>query len=158
MNAPPDSTLYWEDFLPGEVDEIGRHTFAEDEIVEFARQFDPQPFHTDPEAAKRLFFGGLIASGWHTCAIGMRLMVQHYIGRSASAGSPGVENIRWLAPVRPGDTITYRRVILEARPSGSKPDLGLVRSRSEALNQRGEMVMTMEGWGLFRRRPGRQTQ
>jgi len=158
MNAPPDSTLYWEDFLPGEVVEIGRHTFAEDEMVEFARQFDPQPFHTDPEAAKRSFFGGLIASGWHTCAIGMRLMVQHYIGRSASAGSPGVENIRWLAPVRPGDTITYRRVILEAQPSGSKPDLGLVRSRSEALNQRGEMVMTMEGWGLFRRRPGRQAQ
>jgi len=158
MNAPAGSTLYWEDFLPGETVEIGRHTFAEDEMVEFARQFDPQPFHTDPEAAKQSFFGGLIASGWHTCAIGMRLMVQHYIGRSASAGSPGVDNIRWLAPVRPGDTITYRRVILEARPSGSKPDLGLVRTRSEALNQHGELVMTMEGWGLFRRRPDRLAQ
>ena len=157
MNAAPDATLYWEDFRTGEVVEIGRHTFAQDEMVEFARQFDPQPFHTDPEAASRSFFGGLIASGWHTCAIGMRLMVQQYIGRSASAGSPGVENIRWLAPVRPGDTITYRRVILETRPSGSRPDLGLVRSRSEALNQRGEMVMTMEGWGLFRRRPGQST-
>ena len=145
--------LYFEDFLPGETVEIGRHTFTEEEIVAFAAQFDPQPFHTDPEAAKDTFFGGLIASGWHTCAIGMRLMVQHYIGRAASAGSPGVENIRWLAPVRPGDTITYRRVILEARPSESKPDIGLVRSRSEALNQRGETVMTMEGWGMFRRRP-----
>ena len=145
--------LYFEDFLPGETVEIGRHTFTEKEIVAFAAQFDPQPFHTDPEAAKDTFFGGLIASGWHTCAIGMRLMVQHYIGRAASAGSPGVENIRWLAPVRPGDTITYRRVILEARPSESKPDIGLVRSRSEALNQRGETVMTMEGWGMFRRRP-----
>ena len=145
--------LYFEDFLPGETVEIGRHTFTEKEIVAFAAQFDPQPFHTDPEAAKDTFFGGLIASGWHTCAIGMRLMVQHYIGRAASAGSPGVENIRWLAPVRPGDTITYRRVILEARPSESKPDIGLVRSRSEGLNQRGETVMTMEGWGMFRRRP-----
>lgn len=152
MNSTPRSTLYWEDFAPGEVAEIGRHTFAEGEIIAFARQFDPQPFHTDPEAAKQSIFGGLIASGWHTCAIGMRLMVQEYIGRSASAGSPGVENIRWLAPVRPGDTITYRRVILEARPSASKPDLGLVRTRSEALNQRGETVMTMEGWGMFRRR------
>ena len=145
--------LYFEDFLPGETVEIGRHTFTEEEIVAFAAQFDPQPFHTDPEAAKDTFFGGLIASGWHTCAIGMRLMVQYYIGRAASAGSPGVENIRWLAPVRPGDTITYRRVILEARPSESKPDIGLVRSRSEGLNQRGETVMTMEGWGMFRRRP-----
>jgi len=154
----PECELYWEDFLPGETVEIGRHTFEESEMLEFARQFDPQPFHTDPEAAKQSFFGGLIASGWHTCAIGMRLMVQHYIGRSASAGSPGVDNIRWLAPVRPGDTITYRRVILESRPSASKPGLGLVRSRSEALNQRGEMVMTMEGWGLFKRRPARHAQ
>ncbi len=153
MNVRADSLLYWEDFTPGEVVEMGRHTFAEDEIIAFAQQFDPQPFHTDPAAARQSIFGGLIASGWHTCAIGMRLMVQNYIGRAASAGSPGVENIRWLAPVRPGDTIRYRRVILEARPSGSRPDLGLVRSRSEALNQRGEIVMTMEGWGMFRRRP-----
>ena len=145
--------LYWEDFPPGETVEIGRHTFAQAEMIEFARQFDPQPFHTDPEAAQDSFFGGLIASGWHTCAIAMRLMVQKYIGQSASAGSPGVENIRWLAPVRPGDTITYRRVILEARPSASKPRLGLLRTRTEASNQRGEIVMTMEGWGLFRRRP-----
>lgn len=144
--------LYWEDFPEGETVEIGRHTFTAEEIIEFARQFDPQPFHTDPEAAKASFFGGLIASGWHTCAIGMRLMVQQYIGRSASAGSPGVDNIRWLAPVRPGDTLTYRRIVLESRPSTSKPDIGLVRSTTEALNQRGERVMTMQGWGMFRRR------
>ncbi|HEX5613433.1 MAG TPA: MaoC family dehydratase [Burkholderiales bacterium] len=149
--------LFWEDFRAGETVEIGRHTFSEAEIVEFARQFDPQPFHTDPQAAQESFFGGLIASGWHTCAIGMRLMVQQYIGRSASAGSPGVDNIRWLAPVRPGDTITYRRIVLESRPSMSKPDLGLVRSSTEASNQRGEVVMTMQGWGLFRRRTPRQT-
>lgn len=148
-----DAVLYWEDFTPGEVLEIGRHTFTEGEIIAFATQFDPQPFHTDPEAARGTFYGGLIASGWHTCAIGMRLMVQSYIGRAASAGSPGVDNIRWRGPVRPGDTITYRRVILEARPSGSRPGIGLVRSRSEALNQHGEVVMTMDGWSLFRRRP-----
>ena len=148
--------LYWEDFTPGQTDEIGRHTFTEQEMIEFARQFDPQPFHTDPEAAKQSFFGGLIASGWHTCAIAMRLMVQKYIGQAASAGSPGVDNIRWRAPVRPGDTITYRRVILASRPSGSKPDLGLLQTRTEASNQRGEVVMTMEGWGLFRRAPARR--
>jgi acyl dehydratase len=145
--------LYWEDFTAGQTDEIGRHTFSEQEMIEFARQFDPQPFHTDPEAAKQSFFGGLIASGWHTCAIAMRLMVQKYIGQAASAGSPGVDNIRWRAPVRPGDTITYRRVIVASRPSQSKLDLGLLQTRTEALNQRGEIVMTMEGWGLFRRRP-----
>ena len=150
--------LYWEDFASDETVEIGRHTFSEQEMIEFARQFDPQPFHTDPEAAKHSFFGGLIASGWHTCAIAMRLMVQQYIGKAASAGSPGVENIRWLAPVRPGDTITYRRIVLESRPSVSKPELGLIRTRTEASNQRGEIVMTMEGWGLFRRRPRAGTQ
>ncbi|TAK47389.1 MAG: MaoC family dehydratase [Betaproteobacteria bacterium] len=151
--SAPDTLLYWEDFAPGEVLEIGRHTFTEEEIIAFAVQFDPQPFHTDPEAARGTFYGGLIASGWHTCAVGMRLMVQSYIGHAASAGSPGVENIRWLGPVRPGDTITYRRVVLETRPSGSRPGIGLVRSRTEALNQHGETVMTMEGWGMFRRRP-----
>lgn len=151
--SAPGTLLYWEDFAPGEVAEIGRHTFTEEEIIAFAVQFDPQPFHTDPEAARGTFYGGLIASGWHTCAVGMRLMVQSYIGRAASAGSPGVENIRWLGPVRPGDTITYRRAVLETRPSGSRPGIGLVRSRTEALNQHGETVMTMEGWGMFRRRP-----
>ena len=149
--------LYWEDFAAGETVEIGRHTFTEQEMIEFARQFDPQPFHTDPEAARQSFFGGLIASGWHTCAIAMRLMVQKYIGQSASAGSPGVENIRWRAPVRPGDTITYRRVVLATRASESKPGLGLLHTRTEATNQRGEIVMTMEGWGLFRRRPTHET-
>lgn len=144
--------LYWEDFRPGEQEEIGTHTFTEEEIVAFARSFDPQPFHTDRNAAKNSLFGGLVASGWHTCAVGMRLMVDNYVGRSASLGSPGLENIRWLVPVRPGDTITYRRLLLESRPSRSRPEAGLVRTRWEAVNQHGETVMTMEGWGLFRRR------
>ena len=146
-------TLYWEDFVVGETLPIGSHTFTESEIVEFARQFDPQPFHTDPEAARASAFGGLIASGWHTCAVCMRLNCESYINRAVSLGSPGLDNIRWHRPVRPGDTITYQRTVLEARTSRSRPDMGLVRSRTEALNQAGELVMSMEGWGMFGRRP-----
>jgi len=148
-----EAMLYWEDFPAGETMEVGSHTFTAEEIIAFARQFDPQPFHTDPEAAKNSFFKGLIASGWHTCAIAMRLMVDKYVARSASLGSPGLDNIRWLAPVRAGDTITYRRTTTAVRASDSKPGVGLVHSRWEAANQRGEIVMTMEGWGMFRRRP-----
>lgn len=147
------SLLYWEDFPVGESVEVGTHTFTEAEIIAFARQFDPQPFHVDPSAAKASFFGGLIASGWHTCSIAMRLMVDKYVGRSASLGSPGLDNIRWVSPVRAGDTITYRRTTTAARASESKPGVGLVHSRWEARNQKGELVMTMEGWGMFRRRP-----
>lgn len=148
--------LYWEDFPVGDTMEMGSHTFTEAEIIAFARQFDPQPFHIDPEAAKNSFFKGLIASGWHTCSVAMRLMVDKYVNRSASLGSPGLDNIRWLAPVRAGDTITYRRVILAARASTSKPEVGLLQSRSEAVNQHGETVMTMEGWAMFRRRPAQR--
>lgn len=148
-----DQLLYWEDFPVGDTMEMGSHTFTEAEIIDFARQFDPQPFHIDPAAAKNSFFRGLIASGWHTCAIAMRLMVDKYVARSASLGSPGLDNIRWLAPVRAGDTISYRRTTTAARASESKPGVGLLHSRWEATNQRGEMVMTMEGWGMFRRRP-----
>ena len=148
-----DELLYWEDFPAGDTMEVGSHTFTEHEIIAFARQFDPQSFHVDPEAARKSVFKGLIASGWHTCAIAMRLMVDKYVARSASLGSPGLDNIRWLAPVRAGDTVTYRRTITAARASESKPRVGLVHTRWEALNQRGETVMTMEGWGMFRRRP-----
>ena len=147
-----DTLLYWEDFPVGDTMEMGSHTFTEAEIIAFARQFDPQPFHIDPAAARNSFFKGLIASGWHTCSVAMRLMVDKYVGRSASLGSPGLDNIRWLAPVRAGDTIAYRRTTTAARPSARKPGIGLVHSRWEALNQRGETVMTMEGWGMFRRR------
>ena len=147
--------LYWEDLKDSGTVEMGSHTFTEAEIVAFARQFDPQPFHVDPDAAKQSFFKGLIASGWHTCCVAMRLMVDKYVSRAASLGSPGLDNIRWLAPVRAGDTITYRRVTIAARASESKPDIGLLQSRWEATNQRGEVVMTMEGWGMFRRRPAK---
>jgi acyl dehydratase len=145
--------IYWEDFKLGERIEMGRYTFGEAEIVDFARQFDPQPFHVDAEAARKSFFGGLIASGWHTCSVGMRLTVESHLGNAASLGSPGLDNIRWLKPVRAGDTVAYSRVVLETRASESRPGVGLVKSRWEAVNQAGEMVMTMEGWGMFGRRP-----
>lgn len=145
--------MWWEDFKVGDSADIGSHRFTEDEIIAFARQFDPQPFHTDPQAAARSAFGGLIASGWHTCAIAMRLIVENYVNRAASLGSPGVDAIRWLKPVRPGDTLSYRRIVLESRASASRPGVGLVKQRWEARNQRGELVLSMEGWGMFGRRP-----
>jgi len=143
---------YWEDFQIGERAELGRHTFTEEEIVEFGRRYDPQPFHIDAENAKRSVFGGLIASGWQTCAIGMRLMVEGYIKQTVSLGSPGIDNIRWLKPVRPGDTIAYSRIVLESRASTTRKGVGLVKHRWEAVNQRGELVLTMEGWGMFGRK------
>ena len=143
---------YWEDFAVGERAELGRHTFTEDEIVGFGRQYDPQPFHVDADAAQRGPFGGLIASGWQTCAVGMRLMVQGYIRDTVSLGSPGIDHIRWLKPVRPGDTIAYSRVVLESRASTTRKGVGLVKHRWEAVNERGELVLTMEGWGMFGRK------
>ena len=143
---------YWEDFQIGERAELGRHSFTDEEIVEFARRYDPQPFHVDAESAKHSAFGGLIASGWQTCAVGMRLMVEGYISQTVSLGSPGIDSIRWLKPVRPGDTIAYRRIVLESRASTTRKGVGLVKHRWEAVNQRGELVLTMEGWGMFGRK------
>jgi len=153
MNGAAKQVLYWEDFKVGETVEMGRHTFGAEEIIAFARQFDPQPFHTDPEAAKDSFYGGLIASGWHTCSVAMRFMCENYVNRTVSLGSPGVDHIRWQKPVRPGDTLSFRRQVLEARASQSRPNAGLVKSRWEAVNQDGETVLSMEGWGMFGRRP-----
>jgi acyl dehydratase len=150
-------TIYWEDFRVGETLEMGQHTFTEAEIIDFGRKFDPQPFHVDPLAAKQSLYGGLIASGWHTCAIGMRLMCETYLNASASLGSPGLDSLRWLKPVRPGDTVSYRRIVTEARASSTRPDMGLIKSRWEATNQQGELVLTMEGWSMLGRRPSPQT-
>jgi acyl dehydratase len=149
----PTEMLYFEDFAVGTVFELGQRTLAEDEVLAFARAYDPQPFHTDPEAAARSIYGGLIASGWQTCAVVMRLMCDAYLLRAASMGSPGVDEVRWLAPVRPGDTISARMEVVEARASASKPDRGVVRSRWTATNQDGTTVLTMVGMGMFRRRP-----
>ena len=144
---------YFEDATVGDVLDLGSRTVSEAEILAFARDFDPQPFHIDPEAAAQSIFGGVIASGWHTCALTMRLMVDGFLSRAASLGSPGVEHIRWLQPVRPGDTLTARIVVLDVRPSQSKPDRGSVQMRTEVTNQAGDLVMTMESTGLVGRRP-----
>ena len=148
-------TRYWEDFKVGEVEQIGGKQVDRDELVEFAKQFDPQPFHVDEAAAKQSIYGGLIASGWHTCALVMRMMCDAYLSQSASVGSPGIDNLKWLKPVRPGDTISARRTTLETRASKSKPDIGIVNNLWEVFNQNGELVMSMQGYGMFRRRnPG----
>ena len=143
---------YWEDFNVGERMVLGTKTFTEEEIIRFAKEFDPQPFHIDKEKAEQSFFGGIIASGWHTCSVAMRMMCDAYLNESASIGSPGVDNIRWLKPVRPGDTLRVERVILESRASSSKVDIGIVKSRWETFNQHNELVMSMEGISMFKRR------
>jgi acyl dehydratase len=144
--------LHFEDFMPGEVRDLGRHTFLEEEIVGFARQYDPQRFHVDAQAARETPFGGLVASGWHTCGVLMRKMVDAYIGDSACVGSPGLDSLKWLKPVRPGDTLSFRSTVLEARPSASRPQVGLVKFRWEALDAAGAAVLSLEGWQIFQRR------
>ena len=153
MSAPAKQfKYYWEDFPVGKVHEFGDKTLSAEEIIDFARQFDPQPFHLSAEVGPNSVFGGLIASGWHTCALAMRMMCEAYLLEAASLGSPGMENIRWLKPVRPGDSLHLRSVVLEARPLASKPHVGLVRTRWELLNQNNEEVLQMEGYGMFLRR------
>jgi acyl dehydratase len=145
--------LYFEDFDSGHVFELGSRTVTAEEIIAFGREFDPQPFHVDEEAAAASVFGGLIASGWHTGAMWMRLYVDALLG-AASLGSPGIEELRWLAPVRPGDTLHARLTVLGATPSERRPDRGTIRSRGEMVNQDGVTVMSMVARGHFARRPG----
>jgi len=146
-------TRYFEDFQAGDVFELGNHTVTAAEIIDYARQFDPQPFHVDEAAAVDGPFGGLIASGWHTGALWMRIYVDSVLNDTISMGSPGIEELRWLVPVRPGDTLSARLTVLETSPSSRRPDRGTVRSRGEMTNQRGEPVMTMIARGFFGRRP-----
>jgi acyl dehydratase len=146
-------TLYFEDFHAGQVLEMGEVTVSKEEIIAFARQYDPQPFHIDSERAKVSAFGGLIASGWHTVALLMRLMVDGMLNHTVSMGSPGVKEIRWLKPVRPGDTLQARLHIVDCTPSKSRPNMGVLQSRSEVFNQHGEVVMTLEGTHFLGRRP-----
>jgi acyl dehydratase len=144
---------FLEDFVVGEVIELGSRSVTQEEIVEFARRYDPQPFHVDENAAKASNFGGLIASGWHTASMFMRLFVDRVLAGGATLGSPGIDEIRWPKPVRPGDVLTARVAVLDVVPSRSKPDRGHVRIRYEVFNQAGEMVMTMVGVSIYRRRP-----
>ena len=151
MTAPakPAPSIWFEDFMVGETLEMGSRLVDRDEVIAFATAFDPQPFHVDESAAKASMFGGLIASGWHTVSMVMRMMCDSYLLDSASLGSPGVDNVRWVKPVRPGDTIRATRTILEKRQSKSKPQVGIVKSRWDVRNQDDELVMTMEGMGMF---------
>jgi acyl dehydratase len=155
MFMEPVENRYFEDYEPGSVHEFGPISVEQEEVIAFARRFDPQPFHIDPEAARESIYGGLIASGWHTSALMMRLFVDHYLSRVASLGSPGVEDLRWLKPVYPGDRIWVRITILEATRSRSKPDRGIVRCFIEVFNQKREMVMSLRGVNLIlcRERP-----
>lgn len=145
---------YWEDIKEGEVVELGSRTLDKDRMVAFAHEFDPQPFHTDEKAAEASIWGGLIASGWLTGSVLMRIFYDGFLKDTASMGSPGIDELRWLKPVRPGDTLTVRLTVLETTASRSKPDRGIVRSLMEVLNQHGEIVMTTKGVNFFRRRPG----
>jgi acyl dehydratase len=145
-------TIFWEDMQPGMVRELGSASLSAEEIKAFARQYDPQPFHVDEEAGQRSIFGGLCASGWQTCSLAMRLTVDNLLSHSSSQGSPGLENVKWLKPVFPGDQLSLRHTVLEARTMRSRPDTGLSRARWELFNQHGDKVMEMEGWGMFGRR------
>ncbi|MBI5252744.1 MAG: MaoC family dehydratase [Desulfomonile tiedjei] len=145
----PVEDRYFEDYVTGAVHECGSIAVDEEEIITFARRFDPQPFHTIPEAAAQSAFGGLIASGWHTASLMMRLFVDHYLSGVASLSSPGVDELRWLKPVRPGDTLLLRVTVIETTRSHSKPDRGIVHSYIEVRNQRSEVVMTMKALNLL---------
>jgi acyl dehydratase len=140
---------HFEDYAPGTVVEYGPIAVDEDEVVEFARRYDPQPIHVDRERAARGPFGGVIASGWHTAALMMRVLVDHFLSRTASLASPGIDELRWLAPVRPGDELRVRITVLDARRSTSKPDRGIVRSSIEVINDRDEVVMTVKAISMF---------
>jgi acyl dehydratase len=144
LAAIPLDQRFFEDYREGEVVDCGVVGVDETEIVEFGKRFDPQPFHTDPAAAARGPFGGVIASGWHTAGLMMRLFVERYISSVASLGSPGISELTWPRPVRGGDLLRVQVTVLEARRSRSKPDRGLVQSHIEVFNQRRELVMSIK--------------
>ena len=148
---------FLDDLVPGETVEFGDMLMTEEEIVAFARAYDPQPFHIDREAAAASMFGGLIASGWHSAAVAMRMCVDHFLSPEASLGSPGVDELRWLKPVRPGDRLRLRVTTLDVTPSRSKPDRGVSRHRMEMLNQSDDVVMSFVAMALLRTRAGAGT-
>ena len=140
----PAEKRYFEDYISGSVHEFGNISVEQDEVIAFARRFDPQVFHTNPILAKKTIYGGLIASGWHTAGLMMRLFADHYLSKVASLGSPGIDELRWNVPVRPGDELSIRITVLETKRSRSKPDRGIVRSFIEVINQDREVVMSMK--------------
>ncbi|HWS75323.1 MAG TPA: MaoC family dehydratase [Quisquiliibacterium sp.] len=146
----PIKERYFEDYLVGESFEFGDHLVTEEEIVEFASRYDPQPFHVDRHAAGQSIYGGLIASGWMTGSVMMRMVVDHFISPLSSMGSPGIDELRWLRPVRPGDRLRVRATVLASKRSQTKPDRGVIEILQEAVNQDDEVVMTIRGWGMYR--------
>ena len=143
---------YFEDFFAGQEIALGSRTVSEEEIIAFATEFDPQPFHVNHEAAAASMFGGVIASGWHTCSMMMRMVVDGMMASSSSMGSPGLDKVRWILPVRAGDTLSVSYLTTAVKASESKPDRGVVWSAWHAVNQHGELVCTIEGMGMFARR------
>ncbi len=150
---PLPSPRYFDDFAEGQVFAFGRIEVTEAELLDFARRYDPQAIHLDQEAAAAGPFGGLILSGWHTAALMMRLFAEQVLDDASSLGSPGIDELRWLKPVRPGDTLSLRVTVEEARRSRSRPDRGMVRNYVEVLNQHGETVMSLKPMNLMRCRP-----
>jgi acyl dehydratase len=148
MKAP---LLWFEDFVPGEVATYGSHLLTREEILAFASEFDPQPFHLDEEAARATLLGGLAASGWHACAILMRLNCDGFLNASAAMGAPGIDEVKWLKPLRAGVRLGVRRTVLEARPSQSRPVMGLVKFLFELVTEAGEVTMTQTGSIMFAR-------
>jgi acyl dehydratase len=144
---------YLDDFKEGFSETTGSYKVTEDEIVAFARAYDPQPIHTDKAFAEKGLFGGLIASGWQSCGIAMRLLVDHVIKDVAVVASPGVDEIRWLLPVRPGDVLHLKWTIVDIRHSTTKPDRGIVRAQSDLINQKDETVMNLVGMTIVLTRP-----
>jgi len=145
--------LHWEDFVAGQTAEYGPYEVTADEIKEFAAEFDPQPMHLDEDAARASMVGGLCASGWHSCAIMMRIIADGFIADSSSMGGTGCGEVKWLAPVRPGDRLRVRAHVIDARVSRSRPDVGFVNFRFDMLNAEGVRVMTLTPHLMFGRRP-----
>ena len=144
--------LFWEDFVPDVRELMGEVTVDLEEVVAFAKRYDPQPFHVDVQEAEKSIYGGIIASGWHTCSMVMRLMCDSYLVNSSSLGSPGIEEVKWLSPVYPGNVLSAFRTVVETRASASKPDRGIVKTFWEVENEKGRLVMSMIGINFFLRR------
>ncbi len=143
---------YFEDYVAGAIHEFGSIAVEEKEILQFGRRFVPLSYHTDPELAKKSIYGGLIASGWHTAGLMMRLYTDNYLSKVANLGSPGCDELRWTKPVFPGDELTIRVTVLDTRRSDSKPDRGIVQSSVEVLNQKREVVMSLKMVNFMRSR------
>jgi acyl dehydratase len=150
---PPTKFYYWEDFFLNQTIECGPYTVTEEEILEFAQKYDPQRFHVNKDSAELTIFKGLIASGWQTAGLMMRMVCDGFMLSSSSTGSPGIDSLKWLKPVRPGDTLKTVVEVLETRALNSKPTIGMVKTRWSCYNQHDELTTTIEAWNMFEKRP-----